>query len=59
MKPPENQPIDDVLAQFGIQLIAYLGGRINQHWLVDFRGQNRVLRRWASQLMMFITRSDS
>jgi aminoglycoside phosphotransferase (APT) family kinase protein len=40
--PPER-----ILAQFGVALVASLGGRLNQHWLVDAAGERLVLRRWA------------
>ena len=41
--PPSNS----VLTQFGIQLVASLGGRINQHWLVEAHGERFVLRCWG------------
>ena len=40
-------PSDAVLEQFGVALIAPLGGRLNQHWLVEARYERLVLRRWA------------
>lgn len=40
------QPSDEVLRWFNIQVIAPLGGRLNQHWLVECRGERLVLRRW-------------
>lgn len=40
-------PSDDVLEAFGVRVVAPLGGRLNQHWLVDARGERFVLRRWA------------
>jgi aminoglycoside phosphotransferase (APT) family kinase protein len=40
--PPEH-----ILAQFGVALLAPLGGRLNQHWLVEAAGERLVLRRWA------------
>jgi hypothetical protein len=41
------QPSDEVLQRFGVRLIAPLGGRLNQHWLVEFRREPLVLRRWS------------
>jgi Ser/Thr protein kinase RdoA (MazF antagonist) len=41
------QPPDEVLGTLGVQVIAPLGGRINQHWLVQCRGKPLVLRLWA------------
>ncbi len=41
------QPSDEVLMQFGVRLIASLGGRINQHWLVEAHGEQFVLRCWG------------
>jgi len=38
---------DEVLAQFDVRLTAPLGGRINQHWLVEAQGEQLVLRRWG------------
>jgi aminoglycoside phosphotransferase (APT) family kinase protein len=38
---------ESVLAHFGAALVAPLGGRLNQHWLVDAAGKRLVLRRWA------------
>lgn len=42
-------PLPDIaiLAHFGIELIAPLGGRLNQHWLVERHHERLVLRRWA------------
>ena len=40
-------PPGEVLETFGVRAIAPLGGRLNQHWLVDARGERLVLRRWA------------
>ncbi|MCA1596305.1 MAG: phosphotransferase [Chloroflexi bacterium] len=40
------QPSSEVLRRFNVQLIAPLGGRRNQHWLVECRGERLVLRRW-------------
>src|SRR6188768_3920405 len=42
-----SRPSDAVLEQFGVRLIAPLGGRLNLHWLVEARGERLVLRRWA------------
>jgi len=42
----ETQPNNEVLAQFGVRLISSLGGRLNQHWLVEARRERWVLRRW-------------
>jgi len=41
------QPSDEALEQFGVRLVAPLGGRLNQHWLVEARRERLVLRRWA------------
>ncbi len=41
------QPSDEVLTQFGVQLAAPLGGRVNQHWLVEAQGKQLVLRCWG------------
>jgi len=41
------QPSGEVLTQFGVQLIAPLGGRVNQHWLVEAQGEQFVLRHWG------------
>lgn len=40
------QPSDEILAQFGVRLVAPLGGRLNQHWLVHSGREQLVLRRW-------------
>jgi Ser/Thr protein kinase RdoA (MazF antagonist) len=40
------EPISEVLERFGIRLVAPLGGRLNQHWLVESRHERLVLRRW-------------
>ncbi len=37
----------DILAFFGVRLIAPLGGRVNQHWLVEAQGEQFVLRCWG------------
>lgn len=42
------EPNPDVLHRFGVEVIALLGGRLNQHWLVDRRGESLVLRRWSA-----------
>ena len=39
-------PDDEVLARFGVRLVAPLGGRLNQHWLVEMHREQFVLRRW-------------
>jgi len=41
------QPSGAVLKRFGVRVIAVLGGRLNQHWLVEARRERLVLRRWA------------
>ncbi len=41
------QPSREVLAHFGVKLLAPLGGRINRHWLVEARGEEFVLRCWG------------
>lgn len=40
-------PSDEVLAIFGVRMVAPLGGRLNLHWLVQSRGEPLVLRRWS------------
>lgn len=39
-------PNDEILARFGVHLIAPFGGTRNRHWLVESRRQQWVLRRW-------------
>ncbi len=39
------QPSAEVLRHFGVRVIAPLGGRMNQHWLVETCGKRLVLRR--------------
>src|SRR5262249_4275731 len=41
------QPGAEVCATFGVRPVASLGGRLNQHWLVETRRERLVLRRWA------------
>jgi Ser/Thr protein kinase RdoA (MazF antagonist) len=41
------QPPDGILKRFGVEIVAPLGGRLNQHWLVHRRGEQLVLRRWS------------
>lgn len=41
------QPSDEVLERFGVRVLAPLGGRLNQHWLVESGRERLVLRRWA------------
>lgn len=40
------QPSDEVLEQFGVRLLAPLGGNRNLHWLVAWGDERLVLRRW-------------
>jgi Ser/Thr protein kinase RdoA (MazF antagonist) len=40
------QPSGEVLRRFGVRVVASLGGRLNQHWLVETRRERLVLRRW-------------
>ena len=42
------EPNPDVLHRFGVEVVAELGGRLNQHWLVNRRGESLVLRRWSA-----------
>jgi aminoglycoside phosphotransferase (APT) family kinase protein len=42
------EPDRDVLHRFGVEVVAELGGRLNQHWLVNRRGESLVLRRWSA-----------
>jgi Ser/Thr protein kinase RdoA (MazF antagonist) len=41
------QPSDEVLERFGVRSLAPLGGRLNQHWLVESPHERLVLRRWS------------
>ena len=41
------QPPDEVLKTLGVMVVAPLGGRLNQHWLVNYRGDQLVLRLWV------------
>ncbi len=41
-------PSAEVLGQFGVRVVAPLGGRLNRHWLVEARGERLVLRRWSA-----------
>jgi aminoglycoside phosphotransferase (APT) family kinase protein len=41
------EPSDEVLATFGVRLVAPLDGQLNQHWLVVLKGEQLVLRRWS------------
>src|SRR5262245_59918200 len=45
-----NEPPDNILSEFGIELIAPLSGRLNQHWLVQRQAKPCVLRRWGGTL---------
>ena len=40
------QPSNEVLARFGVRLVAPFGGTRNRHWLVESRRQQWVLRCW-------------
>ena len=40
-------PDAEILEMFGVRMVAPLGGRRNQHWLVEAHGERLVLRRWA------------
>jgi Ser/Thr protein kinase RdoA (MazF antagonist) len=42
-----GEPPPEILNAFGVRLVAPLGGRLNQHWLVETRRERLVLRRWA------------
>jgi aminoglycoside phosphotransferase (APT) family kinase protein len=44
----DRLPDEQILAQFSARIIAPLGGRVNQHWLVEAQGERLVLRRWAA-----------
>ncbi len=46
------EPGHEVLAVFGVRLVASLGGRINRHWLVDARGEQFVLRCWGQSPLL-------
>ncbi len=41
------EPSNEVLALFGARLVASLGGRVNQHWLVEAQDKQFVLRCWG------------
>ncbi|MGN6359657.1 MAG: phosphotransferase enzyme family protein [Thermomicrobiales bacterium] len=41
-------PSAEVIETIGVRVVAPLGGRLNQHWLVDVGGERLVLRRWAT-----------
>lgn len=43
-------PPSAVLEKFGVRVAAPLGGRHNQHWLVDSGREQLVLRRWSHSL---------
>ncbi len=43
------EPNNEILSYFGVRLIAPLGGRLNQHWLVEAQRERLVLRRWWRQ----------
>ncbi len=42
------EPDRDVLKTFGVEVVAPLGGRFNQHWLVNRCGEHLVLRQWSA-----------
>ena len=42
-------PNEEVLGKFNVQLAASLGGRLNQHWLVNFKNECFVLRLWSNE----------
>src|SRR5215212_4973849 len=42
-----GEPPREVLTALSVDLVAPLGGRLNQHWLVETRQERLVLRRWA------------
>ncbi len=37
------------LKRLSVMPVRYLGGRVNQHWLVEASGNQRVLRRYAKE----------
>lgn len=49
MSDPSDEVLNEVADRFGVQVIAPLGGRLNQHWLVAASGrlEHLVLRRWS------------
>ena len=49
------RPGAEVLDQFGVRMVAPLGGRLNQHWLVVKGREQLVLRRWSQPLTIFNT----
>lgn len=42
-------PLDKLFEQFHIKVASSLGGRLNQHWLVNFKNDHLVLRRWYKE----------
>ncbi|MES2463501.1 MAG: phosphotransferase [Armatimonadota bacterium] len=53
MTPDPNQ---ERLEEFGVRLVAPLGGRLNQHWLVESSSREPlVLRRWSTSALDDIT----
>ncbi len=46
------EPSPEVLAFFDVRLVAPLGGRINQHWLVEAQKEQLVLRRWGQSPLL-------
>ncbi|RAP74231.1 phosphotransferase enzyme family protein [Paenibacillus montanisoli] len=43
-------PNDEILEKFKINVAAPLGGRLNQHWLVNFNNERLVLRLWSNAI---------
>ena len=41
------EPSNEVLALFGVRLVAPIGGRINRHWIVEAQDKKFVLRWWG------------
>lgn len=42
-------PLDKLFEQFHIKEASPLGGRLNQHWLINFKNDHLVLRRWYKE----------
>lgn len=53
------QPSREVLTAFDARLVAPLGGRINQHWLVEAHGEQLVLRCWGQSPLLDVAASHT
>ncbi|WP_179281341.1 phosphotransferase enzyme family protein [Paenibacillus sp. XY044] len=50
--PDSLLPFDLLFEKLNIKVVSPLGGRLNQHWLVDFKSERLVLRRWYKETHM-------